>query len=167
MKGDPLKVRFKEGPVTPFHANNARPVPAHLEAPGRALCDDLVRKGVLRILDENTVTDWLSRGHFVPKPGRPDQARLVTDYVKLDAFIRRPIHPFPSTHAICKMVKGTDKWFCKLDAVHGYFQLPLEGTLRSSSSRLSSSPGASTLTLSRPWVSAPPVTGSASGPTRP
>ena len=126
MKGDPLKVRFKEGPVTPFHANNARPVPAHLEAPGRALCDDLVRKGVLRKLDENTVTDWLSRGHFVPKPGRPAQARLVTDYVKLNAFIRRPIHPFPSADAICKMVKGTDKWFCKLDAVHGYFQLPLD-----------------------------------------
>ncbi len=56
MKGDYLKIRFKDGPVSPFHATSAWPVPTHLEAPGHALCDDLVRKGVLRLLDENTVT---------------------------------------------------------------------------------------------------------------
>ncbi len=70
--------------------------------------------------------DWLARGHFVPKQGRPDQVRLVTDYIKLNHFIRRPIHPFPSADAICKMVKGKDKWYCKLDALDGYFQFPLD-----------------------------------------
>ncbi len=73
MKGDDLKIHFKSGPVIPYHANNARPVPAHLEDPGRAFCDDLIHKGILRVLDENTVTDWLARGHCVPKEGRPDQ----------------------------------------------------------------------------------------------
>ncbi len=126
MKGDDLKIHFKSGPVTPYHANNARPVPAHLEAPGRTLFDDLIRKGVLRELDENTVTDWLARGHVVPKHGRLDQVRLVTDYIRLNHFIRSPIHPFPSADTICKMVKGKDKWYCKLDALHGYFQLPLD-----------------------------------------
>ncbi len=113
IKGDclSLKIHFKPSPVTPYHTSNARPVPAHLEAPGRALCDDLVNKGVLRELDENTVTDKLNRGHFVPKRGRPNQARLVTNYIKLNQHIRRPILPFLSADPICKMVKGQDKWF--------------------------------------------------------
>ena len=126
MHGPPLSIQFKEGPITPLHATNVRPVPIHLEGPGRVLVEELVQKGVLKRLDENTATEWLSKGHFVPKPGRPDEARLVTDYVKLNSYIRRPVHPFPSADLVFKLIKQGSKWFCKLDAVHGYFQLPLD-----------------------------------------
>ena len=125
LKGDPLTINFKEGPISPYYATNARPVPVHLETPGRHLVDSLVKKGILVQLDANTTSQWLSRGHFVPKPGRPDEARLVTDYIKLNGYIRRPVHPFPSAEDVFKMVKKGSKWFAKLDAVHGYFQLPL------------------------------------------
>ena len=45
MIGDPLHIRFKPGEVHPYHATNARPVAAHLEAPGRALCAELEKRG--------------------------------------------------------------------------------------------------------------------------
>ena len=52
--------------------------------------------------------------------------RLVTDYTKLNKFVHRPIHPFPSTHDIMQSIPHGQKLFAKLDAVHGYFQLALD-----------------------------------------
>ncbi len=150
MKGDDLKIHFKSGPVVPYHANNARPVPAHLEAPGRALCDNLIQKGVLREMDENTVTHWLARGHFVPKQGRPDQVRLVTDYIKLNhtssaALSTRSRPPTPSARWSRGRTSGTASWTpCTATSSSPW-------TPRASSSPRSSSPGAVTSTPSRPW----------------
>ena len=62
---------------------------------------------------------------FVPKP---DGIRmcLVTDYTKLNKFMHRPIHPFPSTRDILQSISHGQKLFAKFDAVHGYFQLALD-----------------------------------------
>ena len=161
MKGPPLSIRFKEGPITPFHASNVRPVPAHLEGPGRALVEELVKKGVLKQLDENTTTEWLSKGHFVPKPGRPDEARLVTDYVKLNTHIRRPIHPFPSADIIFKMIKkgasGSVSWTRYMGTSSSLWMN------KASSTRPSCSRGGGSSTRWRPWDYLAPGTGSARG----
>ena len=52
--------------------------------------------------------------------------RLVTDYRILNQFVRRPVRPFRSANELMKRVHPGSKWFCKLDAIHGYFQVPLE-----------------------------------------
>ena len=52
--------------------------------------------------------------------------RLVTDYTQLNKFVKRPIHPFPSTRDILQSIPKEAKIFAKLDAVHGYFQLALD-----------------------------------------
>ena len=51
---------------------------------------------------------------------------LVTDYTKLNKFVHRPIHPFPSTRDILQSIPHGQKLFEKLKAVHGYFQLALD-----------------------------------------
>ena len=52
--------------------------------------------------------------------------RLVTDYTKLNKYVKRPVHPFPATRDIIQSVPKGQKVFAKLDAVHGYFQLALD-----------------------------------------
>ena len=54
------------------------------------------------------------------------RVRLVTDFIALNKFVRRPTHPFPSTREIIEAIPPEAKLFCKLDAVQGYFQLALD-----------------------------------------
>ena len=51
---------------------------------------------------------------------------MVTDFTGLNEFVQRPVHPFPSVGEIVQSVPSTAKFFAKLDAVHGYFQLALD-----------------------------------------
>ena len=68
--------------------------------------------------------EWCSPGFFVPKPG--GKVRLVVDYRGINRHIERPVHPFPSPRDILKGIKPNSKWFLKLDAVQGYYQVPLD-----------------------------------------
>ena len=51
--------------------------------------------------------------------------RLVNDYTELNKFVVRPVHPFPSVSDIIQSIPASAAYFAKLDATHGYFQLPL------------------------------------------
>jgi transposase InsO family protein len=123
--GEPVKIQFAPGSeVRPRHALTTRPIPLHMRDDADKLLSDLVGRGVLEQLDEHVPTEWLHRGHFVPKPaGRG--VRLVTDFSYLNKFIRRPVHPFPSPETMFQTINADSKWFAKLDALHGYFQIPL------------------------------------------
>ena len=52
--------------------------------------------------------------------------RLVTDYTKLNSYVDRPVHPFPSVLDILQSIPSEAKFFAKFDAVNGYFQIPLD-----------------------------------------
>ena len=60
----------------------------------------------------------------MPK-GDGKRVRLVTDYTKLNKFVIRPVHPFPSVSDILQSIPANSRCFAKLDATHGYFQIPL------------------------------------------
>ena len=62
---------------------------------------------------------------FVPK-GDSKRVLLVTDYTKLNKFVVRPSHPFPSVPDIIQSIPSSAAYFTKLDATHGYFQLSLD-----------------------------------------
>ena len=51
------------------------------------------------------------------------KVRLVTDYTKLNKYVQRPVHPFPSVKEIVQSIPAGARYFAKMDAVHGYFQL--------------------------------------------
>ena len=83
---------------------------------------DLLRAKRIARVDEPT--DWCSPASFIPKPCGT-RVRLVTDYRRLNQTVRRPVHPFPSAPDLMKQIKPESRWFCKLDAIHGYYQVPL------------------------------------------
>ena len=50
----------------------------------------------------------------------------MTDYTKLDRYVKRPVHPFPSVKEIVQSIPAGTRYFAKMDAVHSYFQLALD-----------------------------------------
>jgi phospholipid-translocating ATPase len=50
----------------------------------------------------------------------------VTDYRELNKQVIRTIHPFPSAADLVKRIHPTSRYFAKIDAIHGYFQVPLD-----------------------------------------
>ncbi|KAG1706172.1 Carcinine transporter [Nymphon striatum] len=125
--------RFMDGPLMKIHLTQdstispvrnlvARKVPLHFQNKADECVEKLLHQGVIKRVDNPT--EWVSSGHFVPKPN--GTVRLVTDYTDLNKYILRPIHPFPTGLAIIHKLSSTSKWFAKLDAVSGYFQIPLD-----------------------------------------
>ena len=64
-------------------------------------------------------------GIFVHKPDGVN-ARMVTDYSMINKFVRRPVHPFPSVADIVRSIPAGTRFFAKMNAIHGYFQLALD-----------------------------------------
>jgi len=108
--------------ATPKRVSIARRIPLRYTDPAKAVIEDLIKKNVITRVHKPTA--WCSPAFFVPKPG--GKVRLVTDYTHLNKFVKRPVHPFPSTRDILQAIPSTAKIFAKLDAVHGYFQLGLD-----------------------------------------
>ena len=50
----------------------------------------------------------------------------MTDYTKLNSFVQRPVHPFPSVSDIVQAIPSSAVIFAKFDAVNGYFQIALD-----------------------------------------
>ena len=101
----------------------ARRVPKHYEPESKKTITELLERQVIAPVDEPTT--WCSPAFFVPKADGK-RVRLVTDFTSLNKFVLRPTHPFPSTREIIEAIPPDAKLFCKLDAVHGYFQLALD-----------------------------------------
>ena len=51
--------------------------------------------------------------------------RMVTDFTRLNAYVARPVHPFPTAHEITRRIPPGTRYFCKMDATQGYHQIPL------------------------------------------
>ena len=45
---------------------------------------------------------------------------------KINRFVIRPMHPFPSIQDIVQCIPAGTAFFAKMDAKHGYFQLALD-----------------------------------------
>ena len=124
LTGVPMTINLKEGAsIYPKRVCTARQVPLHLQEDAEALVQQLLDGGV--IVPVHEPTEWISPAHFVPKPAGSG-VRLVTDYTQLNKYVQRPVHPFPSTQDIIRNIKPTDVVFAKMDAVQGYFQIPLQ-----------------------------------------
>jgi hypothetical protein len=122
IKGPPMRIYLNDKPVKPMKVYTARQVPVHFKEAADDLERELLQAGVIVPVIEPT--DWVSPAHFVPKPD--GRVRLVTDYTRLNEKLERPIHPFPSAKDLMQRIAPDSKFFAKIDAVHGYFQVPLE-----------------------------------------
>jgi hypothetical protein len=123
MTGPPMHIHLRDDTrIQPAQFLTARAIPLHLKSSAEEAVTQILEKGILARVERPT--DWVSPGHFVPKPN--GTARLVTDYTRLNQYVKRPIHPFPATLDILQNINPNSKWFAKLDAIHGYFQIPLD-----------------------------------------
>jgi hypothetical protein len=124
IKGDAMHVELDPARnIKPLHVTTARQVPVHIQPLAKKLVQELLAaKALVRCYEP---TEWSSPGHFLLKAcGK--KARLITDYRRLNEAIGRPIHPFNSAADLMRKVSPGSTWFAKLDAVHGYFQVPLD-----------------------------------------
>lgn len=123
MRGTPMVIYLKDPlPVRPLNVKTTRPTPIHLTEAADLLITELCKAGVLKPV--SGPSEWCSMAHFVPKAGGK-KVRLVTDYRVLNKCVIRPTHPFPAAAELVKRVQPTSRFFAKVDAVHGYFQIPL------------------------------------------
>ena len=100
-----------------------RPIPLRFQEAANAEIAKYIASGIIAPCD--SPTEWCSPAFFVPK-GDGKRVRLVTDYTKLNKFVVRPVHPFPSVVDIIQSIPASAACFAKLDATHGYFQIPLD-----------------------------------------
>ena len=86
-----MKIVLSEN-VVPFRVSTARQVHLRFQKAADRTVDDLESpKGIVA---ENDPQDWFVLGFFVPKPDGVN-VRMVTDYSKINKFVKRPVHPFP------------------------------------------------------------------------
>jgi len=126
MHGPPMKIQImRDSPgYRPLKMKIARRTPKHFQEQADILINSLLSSGIIVRVPPNEIVEWCSPGFFVPKPN--GKVRLVVDYRHINQFIDRPVHPFPSCKDILRNIKPDSRWFLKFDAVHGYFQIPLD-----------------------------------------
>ena len=122
IKGPPMSIQLKKDVhVKALKVLTARCVPVHFKEAYDKLLRELLQDKVIVPVTEPT--EWVSPAHVVPKPD--GRVRLVTDYTVLNTLVDRPIHPFPSAKDLMQRIDPSSKYFAKVDAIHGYFQVRL------------------------------------------
>ena len=126
MSGTPMKIHLKKNAVIiPKKIYTATQIPLHYNEEAAATIRQALEDKVIEEVPVNEPSDWCSRGFFVPKPDGK-RLRMVVDLSPVNEFIERPIHPFVAGTDLIKNIKHESKVFAKLDAVMGYFQIPLD-----------------------------------------
>ena len=121
MEGDPMVIVLKPGSVTPSRCPPSRAVPIHLESEAEEEINKHLKMGVIEPVTHPT--EWTSPAFFTKKPH--GGVRLVTDFSKLNQYVLRPEHPFPSPEEILAWIPGSSRVFARLDCKSGYHQIPL------------------------------------------
>ena len=110
------------GNYRPCRTLTARPIPLHYQEEAAKTIKLFIDSEVIAKVDYPT--EWISPAFFVPKPD--GRVRLVTDFTGINRFISRPVHPFLCPQDIIKGILPGSKYFITLDAVQGYYQVPLD-----------------------------------------
>ena len=125
MHGDPMRIELKEGAI-PYKVLTAQKMPKHWEKQANQIVDQLLEKKVIEWVEEPTA--WTAPGFWVAKNDGKG-IHLVVDLSKLNKYIVRPMHPFPSAMDIVSGIEKGAKYFAKLDAVMGFHQIQLDSAL--------------------------------------
>ena len=112
-----MKIHLEECHI-PYKVMTPRLVPLHFQQAADDTVASLIKAGV--IVREDGPTDWCSPAFFVPKcDGK--RVRLVTDYTKLNKYVKRPVHPLPSVQEIVQCIPPRMQFFAKLEPFTGTF----------------------------------------------
>ena len=117
-----MRIHLRDNCV-PYRVSALRSIPLRFQEPAASEIAKYIASEIIIPCDEPT--EWCSPAFFVPK-GDGKRVRLVTDYTKLNQYVVCPVHPFPSVSDILQSIPASAACFAKLDATHGYFQIPLD-----------------------------------------
>ena len=117
-----MKIHLTPGEKTPFRISTAREVPLHWREKAEKIIKKLIDGKV--IIQQEDPTEWCAPGFFVAK--KNGDLRLVIDYMRLNKYVKGPVHTFPSTQEMLSGIDPDSKVFTKLDATQGYHQVPLD-----------------------------------------
>ena len=120
LSGPPMKIYLKQNvDKKPRHVLTARQIPLHLLPAADEALNKLLQSKIITPVTEPT--EWISPAFYVPKGDTNAGLRLVTDFTSLNKYVERPVHPFPSSLEILRMIEHTSTVFCKMDAVQGLY----------------------------------------------
>ena len=101
--------------------NPPRTIPAALRERVKAQLNDMEKRGVIRKVEEPT--NWVNSMAIVEKPD--GSLRICLDPRHLNKAIKREHFQLPTIEDITTRMANA-KWFTKLDANRGYWQIPLD-----------------------------------------
>ena len=108
--------------ATPFAINAPRRIAQPLLPKVKTCLDKMVANGVIRKLDTNEVSPYLSPIVVVPKSN--GDVRVCVDYTELNKHVLRPRYELPTVDETLAKI-GAGAVFTKLDANQGFFQIKL------------------------------------------
>ena len=118
MEGE-YKINLVEN-STPFALTTPRKVPFPLLSKAKKEIDRMLEMGLIKRVDEPT--EWFAPIVVVPKPS--GEVRICVDLTKLNANIKREVHPLPSVDYTMGKI-GNSKIFPKIDANSAFWQRKL------------------------------------------
>ena len=122
MDGKPMSIHLVED-YKPSTVTVARPIAFAYRDQMKQYLDKLVERKLIEPANDEP-TEWCSPMHVVPK--KNGDPRMVIDYTKLNAFVKRPVHPFQSPRDAVSDIPRDAQWFTTMDATSGYWQIPLD-----------------------------------------
>ena len=119
MSGSPMDIEL-QADAKPACTHHARPVPFAFRDQIKDQLDGMVKDDIIEPV--STSSEWCHPIVIVDKKGTSEK-RLTVDFKKLNDQIQRPAHPMQPPRDVVSSISG--RYFTKLDARHGYWQVPL------------------------------------------
>ena len=120
MNGAPMDIVLEDD-ATPHRVHTARSIPFAYRDQVKVQLDGMVSNGIIEPVTEPS--DWCHPIVVVNKKGSSEK-RLTVDFKSLNTQVRRPTHPTRTPRNVVANISDAN-FFTKLDARHGYWQVPL------------------------------------------
>ena len=127
MSGGPMRIELRPD-ARPYAVTAARHIPHAWKDDIRRQIDELLAQDIIAPVAHPT--EWCHPMVPVPKPpadnvsGKPS-VRMCVDLTRLNHYVRRGAHPVTTPHDVVTGIEHGSRFFTKLDAKSGYFQIPI------------------------------------------
>ena len=121
MSGPPMRVHLKDN-AEPFAIYTPRLIPLAYQDSVKAQLDSMVAQGVITPANDDP-SPWCHPMVVVAKAN--GGVRITTDLSRLNSQVSRPAHPSPTPFAAIRRVSPQAKHFTTIDALCGFWQIPL------------------------------------------
>ena len=121
MTGPPMRIHLKDN-AQPFAIHTPRLIPLAFQDAVKEELETMVAQGIIEPVGDQP-SPWCHPLVAVAKPN--GGVRITTDLSKLNSQVQRPAHPSPSPFSAVRSIAPDSRYFTKMDALCGYWQLPL------------------------------------------